>query len=227
MTPARVPLLARRPARPLPPRLLVLTDRAQLPPGRCLVETVIECRRAGLRGVVVREHDLEPYARRALLAQLARVRGLWVVSSRLPDPSAAALHLAAHQPAPRPLAGLVHPWGRSCHDRASVARAAAEGAAWVTLSPFATTASKPGYGPSLPPEAYAGHPVPVLALGGVSPGNAARALAAGVYGVAVMGEVMRAERPGDVVAALVAALGPDLAHPAALTSQPLPTEEHP
>lgn len=215
-----------RPRRPLP-RLLVLTDRAQLPTGRCLVETLVECHRAGLEGVVVREHDLEPYARRALLAQLARVPDLWVVSSRLPDPSAHALHLAGHQPAPRPLAGLVRPWGRSCHDRASVDRAAAEGAAWVTLSPFAATTSKPGYGPPLPTAAYAGHRLPVLALGGVTPENAHRAVAAGAYGVAVMGEVMSADRPGDVVAALLSALAEAAARPTHPATSPAtsPAEE--
>ena len=214
------------PRRPLP-RLLVLTDRSQLPPGRCLVETLVECRRAGLEGVVVREHDLEPYARRALLAQLARVPGLWVVSSRLPDPSAHALHLAEHQPAPRPLSGLVHPWGRSCHDRDGVARAATEGAAWVTLSPYAATASKPGYGPALPPDAYAGHPLSVLALGGVAPENAGRAVAAGAYGVGVMGEVMRADRPGDVVAALLAALAEAPSRPTHDPTAPATTTEEP
>src|SRR5690606_32529891 len=137
----------------------------QLPTGRCLVETVMECARTGLEAVVVREHDLAPYARRALLAQLAQIRGLWVVSSRIADPAAHGLHLAAHQPAPRPLSGLLRRWGRSCHSGAEVARAAAEGAAWVTLSPFAASRSKPGYGPLLPADAWTGHEVPVLALG--------------------------------------------------------------
>src|SRR5690606_17944553 len=92
--------MRRRSRAPGVPRVVLLTDRTQLPAEHCLVETVIECHRAGLEAVVVREHDLEPYARRALLAQLARLPGLWVISSRIPDPSAHGLHLAAHQPAP-------------------------------------------------------------------------------------------------------------------------------
>lgn len=198
--------MTRRSRVPQVPRLVVLTDRRQLPPGRCLVETVIECHRAGLEAVVVREHDLEPYARRALVAELARLSGLWVVSSRIADPSAHGLHLADQQPAPRPLAGLARRWGRSCHHRDAVTRAAAEGASWVTLSPWAWTASKPGYGPPLPTSAWGDHPVPVLALGGITPDNAAQARAAGAYGVAVMGEVMRAQSPGDVVARLLEAV---------------------
>jgi thiamine-phosphate pyrophosphorylase len=47
---------------------------------------------------------------------------------------------------------------------------------------------------------------PVFALGGVEAGNAAGFVAAGAYGVAVMGGVMRAERPGDVVAGVLAAV---------------------
>ncbi|QCX26703.1 thiamine phosphate synthase [Nocardioides jishulii] len=188
------------------PRLVVLTDRTQLPARRCLVETIIECRRAGLGAVVVREHDLEAYARRALVAQLAQVPGLWVISSRLPDPAAHGLHLASHQPPPRPWSGRARRWGRSCHSRSEVARAAAEGAAWATLSPFAATRSKPGYGPALPADAWAEHDIPVLALGGLTPDNAARAREAGAYGVAVMGEVMRADRPGDVVDQLLEAV---------------------
>lgn len=184
------------------PRLLLLTDRSQLPPGRTLVDTLAACRSAGLEGVVVREHDLDSASRSALVAALVDL-GLWVVSSRIAEPSSHALHLAADQPAP---VGATCAWGRSCHSRADVTRAAEQGAGWSTLSPFASTASKPGYGPPLPLRAYADHPVPVLALGGVTPANAARAVDAGAYGVAVMGEVMRAHRPGDVVSALLAAL---------------------
>lgn len=201
--------MRRRGKAPGVPRVVLLTDRVQMPAGRCLVETVVECHRAGLEAVVVREHDLEPYARRALLAELAQLSGLWVISSRIPDPSAHGLHLAAHQPAPRPLAGLAQRWGRwgrSCHSRADVERAAAEGVAWVTLSPFAPTASKPAYGPALPESAWRDHPVPVLALGGITPDNAARARGAGAHGVAVMGEIMRAASPGDVVARLLEAV---------------------
>ncbi|WP_181311463.1 thiamine phosphate synthase [Nocardioides campestrisoli] len=181
-----------------PPRVVVLTDAAQLPAGRDLLGTVRACHRAGLEAVVVREHDLEPGARSDLVAALAALPGLRVVSSRVPDPAAHAVHLAAWQPAP----GHGPPWGRSCHSAAGVARAARQGAGWATLSPYAATPSKPGYGPLVPSAAYAGHPVPVFALGGVDPGNAASALRAGAWGVAVMGAVMRAADPGRVVAAL-------------------------
>ena len=212
------------------PRLVLLTDRSQLRLGRGLVRTVRECADAGLSAVVVREHDLEPLARAALVGALASIPGLTVISSRIPDPAAHGLHLASYQDPPDACrAGwtLTHrhagaqadhgppehrdgarprprsPWGRSCHSREEVARAADEGASWATLSPYAASGSKPGYGPSLPPDAFAGHRVPVLALGGIDVPTAAGALAAGAHGVAVMGAVMRAPDPAGLVAALL------------------------
>lgn len=184
------------------PRLVLLTDRSQLRLGRGLVRTVLECAAAGLEAVVVREHDLDPTSRHALVAGLADVDGLTVISSRIPDPAAHGLHLAAHQPPP--VGGC---WGRSCHTGEEVAAAAAQGAAWVTLSPYAASASKPGHGPTLPSDAFAGRPVPVLALGGIDVTNTAAARSAGAHGVAVMGAVMRAADPARVVAELLREAG--------------------
>ncbi len=113
-----------------------------------------------------------------------------MLSSRVPVEAAHGLHLSADQE------WTGGGWfGRSCHDPAQVRRAAGEGAAYVTLSPFSATASKPGYGPPVPRSAYTSTGIPVLALGGVDPGNAAAAREAGAHGVAVMGCVMRAVDP--------------------------------
>ncbi len=184
-------------------RVLLLTDRAQLRLGRALVRTIAECAEAGLRTVVVREHDLPAGCRQALVADLTAIAGLTVITSRLPDPVAAGTHLAADQAVPDGEGW----WGRSCHDAEEVRRAAACGASYATLSPYAATRSKPGYGPPLPPGAYADLPLPTYALGGVTPENAASTRAAGAHGVAVMGAVMRAPEPADVVAALLDAMG--------------------
>lgn len=181
------------------PRLVLLTDRAQLPPGRDLVGTVRACAGAGLGQVVVREHDLEDRDRHRLVAELATIDDLVVVSSRRRDPAAAGVHLSADQAAP------VQTWfGRSCHSVAAVRRAAAEGAAYATLSPYAPSPSKPGYGPPVDPDAFAeACGLPVLALGGIGPGNAALARAAGAHGVAVMGCVMRSDSPAATVTQLL------------------------
>lgn len=187
------------PARPTWPRVLVLTDRHQLPPGRDLVATLRRCAAAGLEAVVLRELDL-PLDRRAGLATGLADTGLTVVSAHAVLPGARAVHLPGTTPPPRD--GT--PWGRSCHTVDDVRRAAAEGASYATLSPFAATASKPGYGPPVDPAGYAeDHGVPVLALGGIDPSTVRAARAAGAHGVAVMGAVMRADDPASVVSQLI------------------------
>jgi thiamine-phosphate pyrophosphorylase len=195
------------------PRLLLLTDRSQLHLGRSLVRTVAECVEVGVTHVVVRELDLPEAARTALVTALLDV-GATVLSARTLLPGAAGVHLpeaivpdekhhfSAGSGAFRP--GL-SPWGRSCHAPGEVERAAEEGAGWAFLSPYAEGGSKPGRDP-LPAAAFAGHPIPVFALGGVTPANAASALAAGAHGVAVMGAVMGAAEPAAVASALLEAV---------------------
>lgn len=183
------------------PRVVLLTDRHQLPPGRELVETVRRCAGAGLEAVVLRELDLTEAKRAALATALAGLDGLTTISAHTRLPGATAIHLPATAPPPNE---PDLPWGRSCHTTAEVRRAAADGAAYATLSPFAATASKPGHGPPLDPAAYAeDHRIPVLALGGVDPTNVSTARAAGAHGVAVMGAVMRADDPTDVITRLI------------------------
>lgn len=184
------------------PRLLVLTDRHQLPAGADLVSALRRCADAGLTHVVLRELDLDAQRRTRLTADLSAI-GLRVVVAHGALAGAWGAHLASRQDAPA--AGGLR-FGQSCHDRAEVTAAARRGARWVTLSPFAPTPSKPGHGPPLAPQAYAGHRLPVYALGGITPSNAGAAAAAGAHGVAVMGEVMRAEDPGRMVSQLLSAL---------------------
>lgn len=184
------------------PRLLLLTDRAQLPPGRDLVETVSRCVDAGLSAVVVRELDLDLGERHDLVAAIAGL-GVRVMAARRWCTAAHGIHLAADQPGADAVQAPFH--GRSCHDGKEVVRAVEGGASYVTLSPVAVTASKPGYGPPVGTRgvrraADLAGKVPVFALGGVDVGNAAAMRAAGAHGVAVMGAVMRAEDPAVVVA---------------------------
>ncbi len=81
------------------------------------------------------------------------------------------------------------------------------GADYVTVSPVFPTASKPGYGPAIGLDGLAGRSrrraAPVVALGGITPDNAALCRAAGAVGIAVMGEVMRADDPQATVARLI------------------------
>lgn len=188
----------------LPP-LVVLTDGAGTL-GRPLVEVVAAAVDGGARAVLLREKHLPVEARAALAAELAAllrpVGGLLLVAS---DAGIAAdgVHLAAADPFPDPAPAIV---GRSCHTRADVTAAAAEGCRYATISPIFPTASKPGYGPALGTGALAGHPIGVWALGGITAANAAACTEAGAAGVAVMGTVMRAADPAATTAALVEAL---------------------
>lgn len=186
------------------PRLLLLTDRSQLHLGRSLRRTLLECVDAGATHVVLRELDEEPPAREALATALV-ASGATVIAAHRPLAAASALQLRAGEPVPA--SGIV--FGRSCHSSAEVLAAAADGATYVTLSPFSLTTSKPGYGPALPLKEYAEAAtaaIPVYALGGITPDNVAAAIAAGAYGVAVMGDVMRADDPAAVVSELLEVL---------------------
>ena len=181
-------------------RLAVATDRAQIPSDRDLVTTIGACLDAGLRTVILRELDLPRPDRVALAAELSAL-GARVIAAHEALPTCAGVHLPAGA---RAGSGA---WGRSCHSAADVSAAAVEGASWATLSPFAPTASKPGYGPPIERSAYAGHAIPTFALGGVTPANADQAILAGAHGVVAMGSVMRSDRPGDVIGALLRAIG--------------------
>ncbi len=202
------------PQRPVP-RLLVLTNREQASSaGRSLRPTVLDVAAAGAPAVLVREKDLSRRRRRNLATQLSAVTGGLGTDLLLAgDPELAAdvaigVHLAADDdPVPAELREQLL-FGRSCHDRAEVEAAVAEGVDYVTVSPIATSTSKPGHGPPLGTDGLAAlveaaGDVPVLALGGVTPDNAAEFVATGAHGVAVMGAVMRAEKPAAVVTRLL------------------------
>jgi thiamine-phosphate pyrophosphorylase len=198
------------------PRLLVLTDRhAAQAAGRDLVATVAAAVAAGPVTVLLRERDLPRPRRMALGRELADVvrhadARLFVAGdvALARELGAHGVHLAARDPAVA-ADGLVV--GRSCHDHAELDRARAEAADYATVSPVAATPSKPGYGPPLGADglralAAAAGPLPVLALGGVTPATAGRWLAAGAHGLAVMGAVMAADDPGAVVRRLLEVL---------------------
>ncbi|MEW2375604.1 thiamine phosphate synthase [Micromonospora sp. NPDC047812] len=189
-----------------PAGVVLLTDRWQA--RRSLVDVVAGAVAGGVRWVVLREKDLPRAERVALAAELrailAEVGGTLVVAG--PDPLGGdAVHLPSAGPYPPPRYGLV---GRSCHDRAELARLTTED--YATLSPVYPTSTKPGYGPPLRPDGLrkliAASAVPILALGGVhSPDQVAACVDAGAVGVAVLGAVMRADDPEAAAAALTAA----------------------
>ena len=186
------------------PRVLILTDRTQVPAGRTLTGTVADCVGAGATHVVLRELDLPAADRAGLARELVRIPGLVLIAAHVRVPGADCVHLAANQSTPE---APFH--GRSCHDGAEIGRALADRASYVTLSPVGPSESKPGYGPAIAPAALrelttAAGSMPVFALGGVTTGNARRLRSFGAYGVAVMGSVMRADDPAALVKELFA-----------------------
>jgi thiamine-phosphate pyrophosphorylase len=199
--------------RPLPsPPLLVISDRSQA--RRPLPEIAAAAFRGGCRWFSLREKDLPAAERHALLAgliTLGRDHGAVVGVHDDLDTAADAVHLpggsdpaAARRRLPDALIGV------SAHTPAEAAARLRAGAGYATLSPIFLTDSKPGYGPALGldglTQAARLTDGPIVALAGITPANAASCLTAGAAGIAVMGEVMRADDPEAVVRALVRAI---------------------
>ena len=201
-------------ALPSPP-LLVISDRSQA--RRPLSEVAEAGFRAGCRWFSLREKDLPPHQRRALLAELVAIGhrfGATVTAHEDVDAviagGADGLHLpagtdvvAARVRLPK---GLI---GASAHSPAEAGALLRSGADYVTLSPIFLSQSKPGYGPALGLNALriaAAHG-PVVALAGIDETNAASCMAAGASGVAIMGEVMRSPDPEATVHQILQAIG--------------------
>lgn len=102
----------------------------------------------------------------------------------------------------------VRPWfagwiGVSCHAAGDLERARAAGADYAVLSPLHAV---PGKGPPLGTARFAAlceqAGLPVVALGGIDPSNAAGAWHAGADGVAVLRALARCDDPAATVRAL-------------------------
>lgn len=206
---------------PQPP-ILVITDRRQARrPLEAVAEAVFA---AGGRWLSLREKDLDPAARAALLARLVALGRPYGAVVTVHEDIAAAIAAGAagiHLPAgvspeaARRALGADALIGCSAHAQSELAPIAAAGADYATLSPIFVSASKPGYGPALGCErlarAAAATRLGLIALGGITTENAAACIAAGAAGVAIMGSVMAAPAPGTVMAGLIKTLDEALA----------------
>ncbi len=205
---------------PSPP-LLLISDRRQAQGGSGLpLEAVAaQALAAGCKWLLLREKDLALGPRRAMAAglrHLTRAQGARLLLSNdiglAREIGADGVHLSrdGDPAAARDRLGPSALVGRSAHGLEEARSAFERGADYVTLSPVFSSASKPGYGPALglgglqaTASVLSG---PVIALGGVTAENGGACLAHGAKGLAVMGEVMRAARPGAEVAALLAVI---------------------
>jgi thiamine-phosphate pyrophosphorylase len=200
-------------------RLYLITDRAASP--RPPVEVVEECLGAGLRAVQLREKDLEVRALLALatpLRELTRHHGArLLINDRADVAMAVAADGVQRTHASLPVAalrGITPPGfliGASAHSTAEASEAAAQGADFVVFGPVYDTPSKRRYGPpqglAALEAAAAATARPVVAVGGITPARVPEVLATGATGVAVIGAIYAAPRPGDATKAFLDVLG--------------------
>lgn len=184
---------------------------------RAVVEAGADCLQ--LREKLLEAGELLDRARR--LVALARPRGASVIVNDRPDVALLAgadgVHLGqADLPCreARRLVGRQLLIGVSTSNIEQARRALADGADYCGLGPMFPTATK--HQPVLAGPAYVGEFIaafpaqPHLAIGGITPGNAAQVLAAGARGLAVSSAVCAAPDPGAVVRHMLA-LMPDAA----------------
>ncbi len=197
------------------PSLLVISDRPQA--RRPLIEVAEAVFAGGCRWFSLREKDLPADEHRALLAALVEIghRYRATVTAHQDVEAVAAVGAdGVHLPSdgdPRSararLPGALI--GASAHSAVEAAARFCAGADYVTVSPIFLTASKPGYGPAIGLDGLAATVAaargPIVALGGITPANAALCRKAGASGIAAMGEVMRSDDPQATVRLLISA----------------------
>jgi thiamine-phosphate pyrophosphorylase len=203
------------------PALLLITDRQQA--GGTISSIAEAAFSAGCRWLSLREKDLPPSEQAALLRGLLDCAQKYHATVSLHgdaklarDAGAHGIHLAAAGDVAeaRRLLGDDALIGLSIHGAEEACSLAPGLVDYVIAGPVFETSSKPGYGPALGPEGLAlvakTCPVPVIAIGGINPENTPDCVLAGAAGIAVMGGVMRAKDPADVIAQLIGALPADL-----------------
>jgi thiamine-phosphate pyrophosphorylase len=203
---------------PLPyPALVLVTDSVRLrgrTPASALEDVVREAVLGGVNVVQLREKHL-PAEELVALGRRVRDaiagRALFFVNGNLDAArmlSAGGVHLPAAGPSvaeARSRLGdgvLVSVAVHSLQDAVAAERA---GADLLQLGTAFATASKPGVTPLGPDgirRVCARTRIPVIAIGGIDAGNAARVMRAGAHGVAVVGAIMDAASPHTAAEAL-------------------------
>jgi thiamine-phosphate pyrophosphorylase len=178
-----------------------------------LVEHVAALIAAGVDAVQVREKDLPARELETLvreLSALSRPGGTAILVNSQVDVALAAgadgVHLASDAGSARDARRRCPPGfliGVSCHSIVEVVRAQDGGADFVVFGPVFETPSKRRFGPPIGldrlSEACRAVSLPVLALGGITMGNASACIEAGAAGLAAISLFQRApELPARV-----------------------------
>ncbi len=190
-------------------RFYLISDRTSCG-GRSLASALNQACRAGVRAVQIREKDLDTPGlsklTRKVQQELAEFRPLLMVNGNL-EVALSCGAQGVHLPERGGLGGTAHPArvvrdrlpagtliARSTHSTKGALEAEAEGVDFITFGPVYDTPSKAAYGPPKGLQALSetvrAVTIPVLALGGVTPGRAEECLEAGAHGVAAISAVL-------------------------------------
>jgi thiamine-phosphate pyrophosphorylase len=212
--------IAVSPARPQPPPVYAIADVDALAP-RPLPAVAAALAAAGIRWIQVRakrlaDAELYPLVEATVRALEGSGAALWIddradLAALFP---VAGVHLGQRDLPPGAARGVVGEgvWvGRSTHDRAELAAAAADpDVDVVAVGPIFPTTGKerpdPVVGLDFLRFARAATAKPLVAIGGIDAGNLAAVLAAGADGAAVLGAVSAGD-PAAAAERLLAAAG--------------------
>lgn len=185
------------------PALMLVTE-----PSTRLGEIVAEAVAGGVNVVQLRDKDGAPdclHETATLLRGLTEGRALLVINGHpgvAHSVGADGLHLPERGPSvgeARAIVGEGALVGRSVHSVEAARRAADEGADYLIAGTIFASSSHPGQMPAgldfLRDVCAAVRPLPVLAIGGVTPESVPCCLRAGASGVAVLSPILRADDP--------------------------------
>ena len=166
------------------------------------------------KAVILREKDLSPeeYTRLAAkVMEICRARGTLCILHTFAD-TAEKLHAAALHLSMDGLRKLDHQQrkklsvlGASCHSAAEASEAEALGCTYITAGHIFNTDCKagvPGRGTDFLKQICSRVSIPVYAIGGIDPANAAAVREAGAAGICVMSAAMTCADPSALSAAL-------------------------
>ena len=194
------------------PKIFVITNRT-LTKGRPLVSVIREAAAAGADAVILREKDLAAAELYELGAEMSAIctgtETKLMINSSVETAiacNASGVHLGTGSLPLKVVRAMVPDKivGVSVHSTAEALQAQADGADYVLAGHVFPTLSKPGLagrGLDFISSVKASVKVPVIAIGGINPENAAGVIRAGADGIAVMSLVMEAaDIPGTIKA---------------------------